>query len=108
MNYKSGSKWRDANQTERLLNYSFNGDIRVVGGFNSPNSQIAYFTVNNSGFYNCQNPAKSNIIDILANYDYIEFGSTPTPIIRMSGNLTHQVNGDDSNIWNHNPIWNVN
>ncbi|GAL00908.1 hypothetical protein JCM19314_134 [Nonlabens ulvanivorans] len=108
MKYKSGSLWKDANRTERLINYSFNGSINVIGGFNSPNSQIAYFNVNENGLYNCQSPATGNIINVLANYDYLEFGASPKPIIRLNGNLRHQVNGDDSNVWNHYPIWNVN
>ena len=83
MSYK-GSDWNDANDTERILNFS----LSVTG--NIP------FNIN--GNFTCSNPAKGNKRYVIGSMTFFNnLGSDPKWNVNIQGDIFHQVNGDYNN-----------
>lgn len=95
ISYK-GSDWNDANDTERILNFSLSGSAVGVSG--SYQTVTGYIPININGNFTCSNPAKGNKRYVIGSMTFFyNLGSDPSWNVNIQGNIFHQVNGDYNN-----------
>lgn len=104
MSFKTSS-WKDNNQTERLLSFDLTGTFQaeITGPFGSLSPVNNFHILDNFG---CSNPAIGNKRYVLATGEFVAtLGQDMVWFVTVNGPVSHQVNGDNGNVWNHNIFW---